>query len=1383
MSDHANTFDYLFDELERFSPDIDESDLFVPNVSSSSQNSSLIPPTSSYIPISSSLRIVSQNVMKSNVAIHSLLSVSSSRPFTADIILIQEPWFGRIGIDVITGKDILGTPSHRDWMCILPTHGDLPPDVAIYVPKSRNGWQIQVRSDLFSHPSIIAVDIITGLDTFLLINVYNPADCSSLGPIIHFEPNRNIKCLIAGDFNLHHPLWSKHEHYVKFSEESELLVDSMSLKGFLPLNSPGIETFFRKDYSSVLDLVWISSSMSAHISDFKVNHPMHSGSDHYPLTWSILFVPFDTGEINFLFKDDKEEAWMDEFEKNMKHWNFPSPIPDIPTLSEAIETLTNAMSLTSKSICSRKPRSPKSAKWFDENVNKSLRTMRQSRQRSRIHPSSHNLLRYQSDNANFRYQVKRAKRSHAMSFAAGVASGKRTTADLWRLNSWYRGIRKTVTPSLKRPDLSWASTSQEKVSLLSETWFPPPAILPDNFSVPLHSSNPLSRPFVPVTNEEIDNALKGTSNTSAPGLSGLNYKVLKWAQTSCTWQFNSVIEASVRLGFHHSFWKSSLVVAIPKPNKKDYSLPRSHRPIQLIECLGKLVEKVVTKRLIFDIGKYNLMPFNQFGGRSNASCLDAALSLTHDIHEGRHRGLVSSFLAIDIKGFFDHVNHDRLVSVLWDKGFPPEICRWVKSFLSDRTVKIRIDDYTSPLTPLRIGVPQGSPASPALSCIYSSSVLESFNSSPIFSGTGIPITARSYIDDVGFLAISDSLHENVIVLNEVLNRAQKLFTSIGMKIDPDKCDLMHFSWRRFYNSSPSLHATINGVKVTITPPKFIRWLGFYLDRKLTFNDHVKIMAAKGSNVISGLTCLGNTITGMNAHHLRLLYKTCVIPVITYGCQLWFRPYAKKKSLLKKLQTVQNKGLKRVTGAFKTTLSDALPLLSFQPPIDITIHKLCDSTAIRFFRLPLHSEISFRLPKSFIPPSDITPRPKHVPFPRPCFRSNPLHDSFLTSLSSSIDPATERSEPYHSHNAPHAFSLSHPLFAYYLKSEGFLKIDHKPCAKKNRKSLVSKHNIFFLKSMENRSRLIVFTDGSRMPSGCGYGVVGFHLGKQVFKISVPFAKKASNYDAEMYALGHASSIIKRFVLSHPFISSIRIFSDATSAIEKIFDASPHPSQAASILFRTNLFDLFTARPTLKFKVLWTPGHSGTKGMKTADNLAKQGSKSKKSPLLSFTSRSAALSELETNTLLRWRQHIDDHPISEKSGFFEASQSLHPHLRPPKWFKNLDRQTWSRVTQFATGHGYTGEYYNRFVKSNDTFCSCTPPGWPGHPVFHSRVHIIKDCPFYAFPRAFLEKTATRVCHQGWSIGKLLLPQHIEHFIQFLSKSGAFTKGHAPRQREPP
>ena len=113
-----------------------------------------------------------------------------------------------------------------------------------------------------------------------------------------------------------------------------------------------------------------------------------------------------------------------------------------------------------------------------------------------------------------------------------------------------------------------------------------------------------------------------------------------------------------------------MVVVIPKNNKKDMALPKSHRPIQLIECLGKLVEKIIAKRITFELGKHELMPFNQFGGRSNSSCLDAGLSLTHDIQTAREKGLVSSFLAVDVKGFFDHVDHKRLIDVLEHKDLP-----------------------------------------------------------------------------------------------------------------------------------------------------------------------------------------------------------------------------------------------------------------------------------------------------------------------------------------------------------------------------------------------------------------------------------------------------------------------------------------------------------------------------------------------------------------------------------------------------------------------------------------------------------------------------------------------------------------------------------------
>lgn len=148
-----------------------------------------------------------------------------------------------------------------------------------------------------------------------------------------------------------------------------------------------------------------------------------------------------------------------------------------------------------------------------------------------------------------------------------------TSTDMWRLNSWYRGIQRSITPSLKKPDSSWAISSEDKVELLSKPWFPTLVQIEDTAfprSQPPHSS----RPFVNVTNMEVEDAIRGTSNNSAPGLSGLNYKVLKWAFSACPDEFTAMVRALVKLSIHHSRWKSSLVVAVPKPNKKDYSLPR-----------------------------------------------------------------------------------------------------------------------------------------------------------------------------------------------------------------------------------------------------------------------------------------------------------------------------------------------------------------------------------------------------------------------------------------------------------------------------------------------------------------------------------------------------------------------------------------------------------------------------------------------------------------------------------------------------------------------------------------------------------------------------------------------------------------------------------------
>lgn len=136
-------------------------------------------------------------------------------------------------------------------------------------------------------------------------------------------------------------------------------------------------------------------------------------------------------------------------------------------------------------------------------------------------------------------------------------------------------------------------------------------------------------------------------------------------------------------GYHPKAWRKAIAVAIPKPNKPDYSNPRVYRLITLLECLAKALERIVANHLTFIAGSLNLISPNQFGGRSNSSTDDTIMSFITDVQTAWNNGKVTSALTFDIKGYFDFVNHDRLLHKLCRKHLPLEYIRWTHSFLSD----------------------------------------------------------------------------------------------------------------------------------------------------------------------------------------------------------------------------------------------------------------------------------------------------------------------------------------------------------------------------------------------------------------------------------------------------------------------------------------------------------------------------------------------------------------------------------------------------------------------------------------------------------------------------------------------------------------------------
>jgi hypothetical protein len=424
--------------------------------------------------------------------------------------------------------------------------------------------------------------------------------------------------------------------------------------------------------------------------------------------------------------------------------------------------------------------------------------------------------------------------------------------------------------------------------------------------------------MVPITQQEIKDALANTSNTLAPGPSGVGYRLIKWAMGETPDLFTNLFNACIKFGVHPPQFKSAIITIVAKPRKADKSNPRAYRPIALLECIGKLLKKIVATRITFEVGKYKLVPTTQFGGQLKSSVIDACLSLTHNVQAAWKNGLVASALAIDIKGYFDNVQHDRLVYTLQLLGFAPEITSWIQSFLTERSVIIRVDGHKSqPLPIAGVGIPQGSPISPILSTIYTSFILSALDPLP-------NVSLRAYVNNQLILATGSSLEQNAYRLSEAFTTVHRQLKGIGLSINTEKMELIHFTQSKADPFSlPSVSLPIhNTTPHEVQPAGIMRWLGMFFNRKLTFKTHVQTMAARARSTTAGLRMLANIVRSLNIANVRILYKTVVLLVLTFGAEVWHTGQ-KQKGLIDIISCAQNEGLQWILGAFQTTPSFAL----------------------------------------------------------------------------------------------------------------------------------------------------------------------------------------------------------------------------------------------------------------------------------------------------------------------------------------------------------------------------------------------------------------------------------------------------------------------------
>jgi len=146
----------------------------------------------------------------------------------------------------------------------------------------------------------------------------------------------------------------------------------------------------------------------------------------------------------------------------------------------------------------------------------------------------------------------------------------------------------------------------------------------------------------------------------------------------------NIVNSCFDLDFWPSYFKISTTIVISKSNKTLYNSPKVFRPIVLLNTLGKLIERVIGKRLQFYVVSNSFTHQSQLSGLKFKSTLDTGVALTYFIHMGWVKNLSTSFLVFDISQFFPLLNLYLLSLILEKAGFNFYIVQFFSNYLGER---------------------------------------------------------------------------------------------------------------------------------------------------------------------------------------------------------------------------------------------------------------------------------------------------------------------------------------------------------------------------------------------------------------------------------------------------------------------------------------------------------------------------------------------------------------------------------------------------------------------------------------------------------------------------------------------------------------------------
>ena len=509
--------------------------------------------------------------------------------------------------------------------------------------------------------------------------------------------------------------------------------------------------------------------------------------------------------------------------------------------------------------------------------------------------------RHPADRHSYNYHCKKLKKELAtfrsQSFNSYLTTLSAHDNSLWNIT---RKILKShhISHPLRRDDGSWAASDEDKAEEfakhLSYTFAPHPESHPshtvkveESLSIPI----PLSLPPKAVNPSEVKYLLRKITPRKSPGYDLLTPQILRQLPSKAITFLTYIYNCILRTTHFPLLWKHSTIVLFLKPGKPSNNTA-SYRPISLLPILSKIFEKILLKRILPIIESYNL-PTHQFGFRSQHSTVQQGLRVVDHISSTLESKQYCSGAFLDIAQAFDRVWHAGLLFKL-KIHLPQSLYLVLRSYLSDRSFRVRCGTEFSDCYSIEAGVPQGSVLGPILYILFTADI-------PVHPDTLL----ATFADDTAILSSNSDPETASANLQRHLFLIEHWCKKWRIKVNESKCKHITFTLRR--NTCPPVY--FNSIQLPFSDT--VRYLGFLLDRRLTWNPHTRLKRQELNRRYGQLYRLLNRKSKLSGENKLLIYKTILKPIWTYGLELWGTA---KFSNIKRIQSFQSKVLRTIVNA-------------------------------------------------------------------------------------------------------------------------------------------------------------------------------------------------------------------------------------------------------------------------------------------------------------------------------------------------------------------------------------------------------------------------------------------------------------------------------------